>query len=122
MKKRADWKILTACIVVAIIFWLLNEMGRDYRVEVDYPIKVQLSSKLKKRKLSPKIPKTIKLQVYNKGWDLLKFNITKIKPIIFNIKRSRTWYITRNDLTKAAKLQVKYLKVEKVITRSIKLY
>ena len=122
MKKQADWKILTACMVVAIIFWLLNAMGRDYLVQVDYPIKVELSSKIKGRKLSKDIPPKIQLQVASKGWDLLRFNILRVKPIVILVSRSRTWYITRNELVKAAKAQVKYFKIEKVLTKSIKLY
>ncbi len=122
MGKRANWKVLFTCMGVAVMFWLLNELGRDYNnIIVEYPIKIEFAFLKNKKKIPANLPKSIKIQVSNKGWDLLKFNIRKVDPIIIKVRRSRTIYISRNELKKACKYQVKFLKLNKVITKNIKL-
>jgi len=123
MRKRADWKVLLTCMGVAVMFWLLNALGMDYNnTVVEYPIKIEFPAKKNKKKIPPNLPKTIKIQVSNNGWDLLKFNMRKVKPIIIKVRRLRTITITRTELRKACKAQIEYLKFNKVLTRNIRLY
>ena len=64
-----------------------------------------------------------KIEVVGKGWDLLKFRFKKSSPIkiVVGKYRSRS-YFTNYELRKAFKKKIEDFTVNKVITRTIKVY
>ncbi len=123
MLKKDNLRIFLACMGIAILFWLLNALGGNYTSQIDYPIEIIYKLSAKKRKRVKKVPNKVKVEVTGKGWDLLKFKFKKSPPVKITVGQyRRRSYFTNYELRKAFKKKRGNFIVNKIITKTIKVY
>jgi hypothetical protein len=94
-------------VALATLFWLLNELGKDYTTTIKYP--VRFSNLPKNRVLVSELPKQLTLNVSGYGYTLLRY---KISPAAFPVVIDMHNYSTQvnNPGIKRFSLQTRYEK------------
>jgi len=68
-----SWKKLLFCFFVSCIFWVVNNLNKDYSTNVQFPVEFEFDT-TKFVQAFP-LPKVIELNVNSPGWDLVKKNL-----------------------------------------------
>lgn len=72
------------CVVIASVFWLLNELNKDYSVELTYPVKYTNFPEGKFPVVQ--LPEELRIEVKAKGFSLLGYRLkTSFLPITCNV-------------------------------------
>lgn len=119
---HSRWRIITLCMGVAVIFWLLNALNKDYTTTVNYPVHFVLDDS--KRTFTETPPSRIALEVTGGGWNLLRYllhiNVKSINlPVSKVIKRG---HLSRERVYVVLKKHLKDLKVNQVMTDTLQLH
>jgi len=107
--QRIDRKLLVylVFVVIASIFWLLNELSNDYTSTLKYP--VRFTNLPKNKILVSDLPKNLNLNVNAYGFTLLRYKLSPAAyPVIINMERVNN--NLNNPAIKQYKLQSRYLR------------
>ena len=69
-KDKRDWEIISYCIMVSGLFWVLNAMGKVYHHTLTVPVEYQYNQKLYVPVAS--LPDFVEVKAEGRGWDMLK--------------------------------------------------
>ena len=66
---KGDWRVLVICLLIAVAFWFINSLNKEYTFEISYPLRVAYDE----TKYIPTngLPSKIRLSARANGWDLL---------------------------------------------------
>ncbi len=122
LKKRDEWKVVAICVGVATTIWVLQALNKKYTTRLRLPISIEYDSLA----LVPlaKVPRYIDINATGYGWNLLKrsFNISDGKPLKLLVDVGTPPYMFGEQLLPLISETVSDVKVEFVITDTLKLY
>lgn len=132
IKRLAKIKISRNALIFGLflffsaVLWLLNDLNKDFTATINYPI--LFKNMPKDVELLEELPKTVSLEIYGHGYDILSYKIDHSKaPIIINLKDTKLqkiskkhFFILGQDLNSQAKKRIKgNLQLEKILPDSI---
>ncbi|MCH9664581.1 MAG: hypothetical protein K0U41_01890 [Gammaproteobacteria bacterium] len=68
-KSSVNWRVATLAIVSTCVFWTLNALDKQHTAEIDFPLLFSYDPEPFVLVQAP--PKTVRMDVTGKGWDLL---------------------------------------------------
>jgi len=118
-KDKHEWEIIIYCVGTALLFWILNAMGKVYQHRISIPIEY-IYDKSKVVAVSS-LPNEIQVDVEGKGWDLAR-QIWTLDPVSFNLKLENpleSKYLVPENWTKKFSDMIVAGKVKDVATDTI---
>jgi len=119
-RRRKQFTILLACVLVATLLWFLRALENDFTTRVDHPVRyINLPDKM--ITMNP-LPQKISLEVKGLGFSVLKHNwnfsktpliidINKLKSVPARRKKGFIEYLPLNQYFNDFSTQLKDLKV-----------
>jgi hypothetical protein len=116
---RANWKVVSLCILTAIVFWIFNAFNKNYSTNVRFPLLFEFDGE--KYAPSEHLPKTVNLNVSGNGWDLFRKHLgLKVPPVIIPLERAKEIKkIVGSTLAPMLATQVGNLKINYVVTDTL---
>ena len=93
--------IFLVCVGIATIFWFLNVLDKDYRVELTFP--VRYTNLPKNKILAQDPPSHFELEVNAHGFSILRHKLSlSFSPLVFNVNQFTRRSMEKNDRSKFA--------------------
>ena len=116
---RANWKVVSLCVLTAIVFWIFNAFNKNYSTNVRFPLLFEFDGE--KYAPAEHLPKSVNLNVSGNGWDLFRRHLgVKVPPIIIPLERAKEIKkIVGSTLPPMLATQVGNLKINYVVTDTL---
>ncbi|HEV8514694.1 MAG TPA: hypothetical protein VGQ59_15530 [Cyclobacteriaceae bacterium] len=116
---RANWKVVSLCVLTAIVFWIFNAFNKNYSTNVRFPLLFEFDGE--KYAPAEHLPKNVNLNVTGNGWDLFRRHLgVKVPPVIIPLERAKEIKkIVGSTLPPMLATQVGNLKINYVVTDTI---
>jgi hypothetical protein len=116
---RANWKVVSLCVLTAMVFWIFNAFNKNYSTNVRFPLLFEFDGE--KYAPAEQLPKSINLNVSGNGWDLFRRHLgVKVPPIIIPLERAKEIKkIVGSTLPPMLATQVGNLKINYVVTDTL---
>ena len=116
---RANWKVVSLCVLTAVVFWIFNAFNKNYSTNVRFPLLFEFDGE--KYAPSEHLPKTVNLNVSGNGWDLFRKHLgLKVPPVIIPLERAKEIKkIVGSTLAPMLATQVGNLKINYVVTDTL---
>jgi len=116
---RANWKVVSLCVLTAMVFWIFNAFNKNYSTNVRFPILFEFDGE--KYAPAEHLPKSVNLNVSGNGWDLFRRHLgVKVPPIIIPLERAKEIKkIVGSTLPPMLATQVGNLKINYVVTDTL---
>ena len=116
---RANWKVVSLCVLTAMVFWIFNAFNKNYSTNVRFPVLFEFDG----GKYAPAdhLPKTVNLNVTGNGWDLFRKRLgVKLAPVIIPLERPKEIRkIVGSTMAPMLATQVGNLKINYVVTDTL---
>src|SRR5579859_4989284 len=118
---RANWKVVSLCVLTAMVFWIFNAFNKNYSTNVRFPVLFEFDGE--KYAPAEHLPKTVNLNVTGNGWDLFrKYLGVKIPPVVIPLERPKEIKkIVGSTMAPLLATQVGNLKINYVVTDTLHL-
>lgn len=118
---RANWKVVSLCVLTAMVFWIFNAFNKNYSTNVRFPILFEFDGE--KYAPAEHLPKIVNLNVSGNGWDLFRKHLgLKVPPVIIPLERpTEIKKIVGSTLAPMLATQVGNLKINYVVTDTLHL-
>jgi len=116
---RANWKVVSLCVLTAMVFWIFNAFNKNYSTNVRFPLLFEFDGE--KYAPAEHLPKSVNLNVSGNGWDLFRRHLgVKVPPIIIPLERAKEIKkIVGSTLPPMLATQVGNLKINYVVTDTL---
>src|SRR5882757_1068764 len=116
---RANWKVVSLCVLTAVVFWIFNAFNKNYSTNVRFPLLFEFDGD--KYAPAEHLPKTVNLNVSGNGWDLFRKHLgLKVPPVIIPLERAKEIKkIVGSTLAPMLATQVGNLKINYVVTDTL---
>src|SRR6267154_5336202 len=116
---RANWKVVSLCVLTAVVFWIFNAFNKNYSTNVRFPLLFEFDGE--KYAPAEHLPKSVNLNVSGNGWDLFRRHLgVKVSPVIIPLERAREIRkIVGSTLPPMLATQVGNLKINYVVTDTL---
>ncbi len=116
---RANWKVVSLCVLTAMVFWIFNAFNKDYSTNVRFPLLFEFDGE--KYAPAEHLPKSVNLNVSGNGWDLFRRHLgVKVAPVIIPLERAKEIKkIVGSTLPPMLATQVGNLKINYVVTDTL---
>jgi hypothetical protein len=118
---RANWKVVSLCVLTAIVFWIFNAFNKNYSTNVRFPVLFEFDGE--KYAPAEHLPKSVNLNVSGNGWDLFRKHLgLKVPAVIIPLERAKEIKkIVGSTLAPMLATQVGNLKINYVVTDTLHL-
>ncbi len=118
---RANWRVVSLCVLTAMVFWIFNAFNKNYSTNVRFPILFEFDGE--KYAPADHLPKTVNLNVSGNGWDLFRRHLgIKVPSVIIPLERPKEIRkIVGSTLAPMLATQVGNLKINYVVTDTLHL-
>jgi hypothetical protein len=118
---RANWKVVSLCVLTAVVFWIFNAFNKNYSTNVRFPILFEFDGE--KYAPAEHLPKTVNLNVSGNGWDLFRRHLgIKVPSVVIPLERPKEIKkIVGSTLAPMLATQVGNLKINYVVTDTLHL-
>jgi hypothetical protein len=118
---RANWKVVSLCVLAAMVFWIFNAFNKNYSTNVRFPILFEFDGE--KYAPAEHLPKSVNLNVSGNGWDLFRKHLgLKVPQVIIPLERPKEIRkIVGSTLAPMLATQVGNLKINYVVTDTLHL-
>jgi hypothetical protein len=116
---RANWKVVSLCVLTAMVFWIFNAFNKNYSTNVRFPLLFEFDGE--KYAPAEHLPKSVNLNVSGNGWDLFRKHLgVKVQPVIIPLERAKEIKkIVGSTLAPMLATQVGNLKINYVVTDTL---
>jgi hypothetical protein len=116
---RANWKVVSLCVLTAVVFWIFNAFNKNYSTNVRFPLLFEFDGE--KYAPADHLPKSLNLNVSGNGWDLFRRHLgVKVVPLIIPLERAKEIKkIVGSSLPPMLATQVGNLKINYVVTDTL---
>jgi len=116
---RANWKVVSLCVLTAVVFWIFNAFNKNYSTNVRFPLLFEFDGE--KYAPAEHLPKSVNLNVSGNGWDLFRRHLgVKVPPVIIPLERAKEIKkIVGSTLPPMLATQVGNLKINYVVTDTL---
>jgi hypothetical protein len=116
---RANWKVVSLCVLTAMVFWIFNAFNKNYSTNVRFPLLFEFDGE--KYAPAEHLPKSVNLNVSGNGWDLFRKHLgLKVPPVIIPLERAKEIRkIVGSTLAPMLATQVGNLKINYVVTDTL---
>ncbi len=116
---RANWKVVSLCVLTAMVFWIFNAFNKNYSTNVRFPLLFEFDGE--KYAPADHLPKTINLNVSGIGWDLFRKHLgLKVPPVIIPLERPKEIKkIVGSTLAPMLATQIGNLQINFVVTDTL---
>jgi hypothetical protein len=116
---RANWKVVSLCVLTAVVFWIFNAFNKNYSTNVRFPLLFEFDGE--KYAPAEHLPKSLNLNVSGNGWDLFRRHLgVKVSPVIIPLERAKEIKkIVGSTLPPMLATQVGNLKINYVVTDTL---
>jgi hypothetical protein len=116
---RTNWKVVSLCVLAAVVFWIFNAFNKNYSTNVRFPVLFEFDGE--KYAPSEHLPKSINLNVSGNGWDLFRRHLgVKVPPVVIPLERAKeVKKIVGSTLPPMLATQVGNLKINYVVTDTL---
>ena len=116
---RANWKVVSLCVLTAMVFWIFNAFNKNYSTNIRFPLLFEFDGE--KYAPAEHLPKSVNLNVSGNGWDLFRRHLgVKVPPIIIPLERAKEIKkIVGSTLPPMLATQVGNLKINYVVTDTL---
>jgi hypothetical protein len=116
---RANWKVVSLCVLTAVVFWIFNAFNKNYSTNVRFPLLFEFDGE--KYAPAEHLPKSVNLNVSGNGWDLFRRHLgVKVPPVIIPLERAKEIKkIVGSTLPPLLATQVGNLKINYVVTDTL---
>src|SRR5258706_3950918 len=116
---RANWKVVSLCVLTAMVFWIFNAFNKNYSTNVRFPLLFEFDGE--KYAPAEHLPKTINLNVSGIGWDLFRKHLgLKVPPVIIPLERPKEIKkIVGSTLAPMLATQIGNLQINFVVTDTL---
>lgn len=119
-KNLKEWRVIFLCLLLSIVFWLINEFDKVYETTISLPINIKYDT----ANFVPlyELPTHVDVKVNGTGWDILRELYAGQAPVDYFIHHPPSAKALKQDiLAQKAKKELKNINVIHVLSDSVKL-